>query len=426
MEEPTVTHDAEATYHPTSNPPATIAEPTLVKDREQTVDVIRGLALLGILAMNIIAFAFPSEAYQDPMGAGITPWTGPFEGANAASWWSVHLLADQKMMGLFSMLFGAGVVLMDRGRPEGFAGVYYRRMGFLFVVGLIHAFGIWFGDILLSYSLCGLLLYPARRLSTGWLFALGTAVFTMGLIVSLGLGALMQMAPPEEMAKGMPTPEAIATSVEEVRSGWGGSLKYNLKNALFLQFGLFFIWTLWRGLGLMLIGMALMKLGFFAGRWSVRAYALTAVLGYGLGYAIIVPAAMRLVEVKFGLVALFSFPGQANYVGSVGVALAHASVLMLVVKAGAFRFLTDRLAAVGRMAFTNYLATSVVMTFCFYGWGLGLFAKFERAEVYWFVLGMWALMLLWSPFWLSRFRMGPLEWFWRSTTHLEWQAMRRA
>lgn len=75
------------------------------------------------------------------------------------------------------------------------------------------------------------------------------------------------------------------------------------------------------------------------------------------------------------------------------------------------------------MAFSNYLATSLMMTFCFYGWGLGLFAKFERAEVYLFVLGAWTLILIWSPLWLSRFRMGPLEWLWRSATHLQWQPL---
>lgn len=410
--------------------PTQAADPTpapapALLDREHTVDVIRGFALLGILAMNIIAFAFPSEAYQDPMGPGITPWTGPFEGANAVSWWAVHLLADQKMMGLFSMLFGAGVVLMDRGRPEGFAGLYYRRLAFLWVVGLIHAFGVWFGDILMSYAMCGLLLYPMRRLRPIWLFVAGGAIFTMGLLVSLGLGVLMQMAPPGEIEKGMPTPEMIAASVEQVRSGWVGSWIYNAKNAVFLQFVLFFIWTLWRGLGLMLIGMALMKLGFFAGRWSTGAYLRTALIGLVVGFAMIIPAAHSLIETKFGLLGMFSLPGQANYVGSVGISLAHASVLMLLVKFGTFRFLTDHLAAVGRMAFTNYLATSLMMTFCFYGWGLGLFARFERAEVYLFVLGAWTLILLWSPLWLSRFRMGPLEWLWRSATYMQWQALRR-
>jgi uncharacterized protein len=253
----------------------------------------------------------------------------------------------------------------------------------------------------------------------------GVFVLLFGMGVAVGMGQLMQMMPAEQRAAMAPTAEKYVEMIEQVRSGAMGSFIYNAMIAAQAQtFGLV-LWTFWRALGLMLIGMGLMKTGFFSGRWSGRAYGFTALLGYAFGFGLIIPIGIAMVHDGHENMAIFTPRAQSNYAGSVGVALGHASVLILIVKAGALRLVTDRLAAVGRMAFTNYLATSVVMTFCFYGWGLGLFAKFERAEVYWFVLGMWTLILLWSPLWLKSFRMGPLEWLWRSATHLEWQRLRR-
>lgn len=405
-------------------PTPTLSAPALPLLRETTIDVVRGFALLGILAMNIIAFAYPASSYEHPTTEGSEPYIGPFTGANLAAWWATHVLADLKMMALFSMLFGAGVVLMARSRPEGFAGVYYRRLAFLGAVGFVHAFGIWFGDILLSYAIAGLLLYPVRKFSARALIMAGVAVLLFGIGLSLGAGRLISMMPQEQRATMIPTPEMYAEMVREVRSGGVGSLIYNATMAISAQIMGLVFWTYWRALGLMLLGMGLMKTGFFSGLWPKRAYAVTALLGYGLGLGLIIPIGIALVRDGHEHLAFFSIRGQANYIGSVGVALAHASVLILLIRSGMVRALTARLAAVGHMAFTNYLATSLMMTFCFYGWGLGLFATFQRAEVYWFVIGAWTLILLWSPLWLARFRMGPMEWLWRSFTHLSWQPFR--
>jgi uncharacterized protein len=408
-----------------ANTAAEVSTPALARGRETTVDVVRGFALLGILAMNIIAFAYPGNSYENPTAPGSEPYIGTFEGANRAAWWITHVAVDLKMMALFSMLFGGGVVLMSHGRSGGFAGLYYRRLAFLGAVGFVHAFAIWFGDILLSYAIAGLLLYPLRNFSPRVLIPAGMGVLMFGIALAVGMGKLMEFMPEEQRAAMEPTAEKYVQVIDQVRSGAVGSLIYNATTALSAQiFGLV-LWTYWRALGLMLIGMGLMKTGFFTGRWSTRAYAVTAAVGYACGLVLIIPIGMMIERDGHGSMTFFTPRAQANYVGSVGVALGHASLLILIVKAGALRFVTDRLAAVGRMAFTNYLATSVVMTFCFYGWGLGLFAKFERAEVYWFVLGMWTLILIWSPLWLAWFRMGPLEWLWRSATHLAWQPMRR-
>ncbi len=436
-----------------TNPPS----PALGSSRHDSVDVLRGVALLGILVMNISAFALPSASYTNPLMPGAAPFAGPFEGANKIAWFLCHLLAEQKMMAIFSMLFGAGLALMgerrtdEHGRPVPFAALYYRRLAFLFAVGFVHAFAIWYGDILMSYALCGLVLYPLRRLRPVWLLTIGLAVFLVAVVIGIGFGAVMGVFEraaaeaqaardagqtltneQEQVLKGWTDAQAnmnpdvatITQTVDGVRSGVLGSLRYNLENAVFLQIFLFPIWTLWRGLGLMLIGMGLMKLGMFSATWSTRSYAIIALLGYSIGMPVIVLGAGWLIDRNFAISAVFGFEGQINYIFSLPVALAHASVVMLACRFGIARPLQHALAAAGRMALTNYLLTSVLMMACFSGWGLGLFARFERAEMYWFVLGVWIVLLVWSPLWLARFKFGPMEWLWRSWTYARWQPLR--
>ena len=141
--------------------------PVAESQRVAAVDVLRGFALLGILAMNIITFALPVDAYVNPMNEHVNRFAGEFRGANRATWLAQHVFFDQKMMSIFSMLFGAGLVLMGgRAGAVGtvsFAGVYYRRLLWLFLIGMAHAYLLWYGDILVTYAICGLLLYPLRN-----------------------------------------------------------------------------------------------------------------------------------------------------------------------------------------------------------------------------------------------------------------------
>lgn len=401
-------------------PPAAL--PAL--DREHSVDCLRGFALLGILAMNIVAFAYPAEAYQSPRIEALRPYVGEFQGLNAAIWWASYLLFDLKMMTTFSMLFGAGVVLLGRNRPA-FAGLYYRRLAFLFAVGVLHAFVVWFGDILMSYALCGLILYPLRNQRPAGLILVGLGLVAVPVLIFYDLGLLMSAAPASMRAELTPPASKFAEDIAAVRSGAAGALRYNALTALMLQTVFFAMMTAWRVSGLMLIGMALMRLGFFSARWSPRAYAAVAAAGYAAGFAIIIPGGLGAAADGAGMEHMFTLEGLANYIGSPLVALAHAAMVMLAVRAGTFPAAAARLAAVGRMAFSNYLATSLLMTFSFYGWGLGLFARVERPAAYLFVLAVWALQLLWSPWWLARFHFGPLEWLWRTATYLAAPPMRR-
>lgn len=442
---------------------ATLA-PVSTVARVGSVDVLRGVAVLGILAMNIISFGLPMSAYVNPASEGLAEFAGKYEGLNRLSWWVSLLLFDQKMMALFSMLFGAGLVLMDgrnatRSAPEtppgrkkaGFAGIYYRRLLWLFAIGMVHAYLIWFGDILVAYALCGLLLYPLRKVRPAVLIPVGAAVLMFALVISSAFGGVLSMMsakiPPieakleagepitpseqamldgfrEQMGEADPTPEQARAEVEKMRGSVGEVLSANAGHAVFMQTLLFVTWAFWRALGLMLIGMGLMKLGVFAGERSTRFYATLAGVGYGVGLPLVAAGGFFLERSGFDLATMYLYAGHFNYTGSVLVALGHLAVVMLVVRAGVLRPVTARLAAVGRIPLTNYLTQSLLCTTLFFGWGLGMFGRFERAELWLVVAGVWTLQLLWSPWWVARFRFGPAEWLWRTVAYWKLQPWR--
>jgi len=174
----------------------------------------------------------------------------------------------------------------------------------------------------------------------------------------------------------------------------------------------------------MLVGMSLAKLGFWSARFSTRTYITVALCGYGIGLPIVALGGMLMHARYDDLGFTLGVGGQFNYCASVLVALAHASVVMLACKHGLLRVVTARLAAVGRMAFSNYLAQTVLCAVLFFGFGLGYFGSLERAQLWIVVLAVWAIELVWSPLWLARYRFGPAEWLWRSATYGRWQGMR--
>jgi uncharacterized protein len=425
-------------------------------ERVGSVDVLRGVAVLGILMMNITAFGLPSAAYVNPMMEALEPHVGAFEGLTKGVWMGIHLLFDLKMMTIFSMLFGAGLVLQgerfEASGRGGFAGVYYRRLLWLFVIGMAHAYFIWYGDILVAYALCGLLLYPLRKLRAGWLISLGVVVTLAALPIWTGLGFALQFlkssaaeaqaildrggtlnAEQQGMLDGWrdaqadmnPTSEMLSQEIAAMRGSWLESFRQNAKQSLFMQTFLFGLMTLWRGLGAMLIGMGLMKLGVFAAARSMRFYGVLAALGYGLGLPIVWYGGGQLIANRFDMVYIYKMGWHFNYVGSLLVALGHVAAVMLIVKVGAMTWVTSRLAAVGRMPLTNYLSQSILCTFVFWGWGLGLYAKVAPPMMVLVVLGVWVMQLVWSPWWMARYRFGPAEWAWRSLTYWKQQPMAR-
>jgi uncharacterized protein len=400
--------------------------PVQASERIETLDVLRGFALLGILAMNIRAMAAPFSAYMYPYALF------DYTGWSRAAYIFTSVVFDLKMMGLFSMLFGAGVLLYaakptESGKPP--RGLWFRRMFWLLVIGLVHAYLIWDGDILVPYALTGiLLLWWVRRLPAKGLLVAAIVFLVIGAFLSIGHGVAFSSMPEADRAKElemwMPTRQQAQ---EQLAKMHGNYFEVVAGRALFvfmaqtMYFPLFF---LWRVGGMMMLGMALYKFGFLDGRRPVRDYVTFAATFLPVGlffgwWGTVVLENMR-----------FSMPARTvadvwNYTGSVLVSIGYAAVLILIVKAGVLGALRRALAAVGQMAFSNYLFQSIVASILFLGWGIGLAGRLDYAEQLVVVAAIWAFQLAVSPIWLRHYRFGPAEWLWRSLTYWKRQPMRR-
>lgn len=402
-------------------------------DRHMSIDTLRGVASLGILVMNIVAFGLPPDSYLSPMEPAAAGYAGPFSGANAAFWWIQHLFFDQKMMSIFSMLFGAGLIVLDTrhrsrsGAAASLAAIYYRRISFLLLLGLLHAFILWYGDILTSYALCGLGLYPMRRLRPGVQIAIASVLLCIGTALMVGMGALMSLAPvaANGASEWAPTVERVDAQVAAFRGTFAQNIAATVENAIVLQTLMFIIWTSWRAGAMMLLGMALMQTGFFSAQWSAAAYRRTVLISLLVGMPLTVASGLMSVRHGFNMAHMFLVDMPLNQFGSTAIAIGYCALIMLLHQSGALAGLRTRLAAVGQIGLTSYLAQTLLCTTIFYGRGLGYFGHFERAELVFFVLGVWAVLLVACPWWVARFRYGPVEWLWRSVTYLSVPPIRR-
>lgn len=384
---------------------------------------------MGILFLNILSFALPEAAYISPRAYGLD---GP---ADRFAYYAVLILFDGKMRGLFSFLFGASLLLVvDRAEASGRdpAGVHYARMFWLFVLGLAHAALLWRGDILAHYALVGSVAFAFRHLSVGRLLTFGIAcaavdALLMGsiplsyLAMQAGTGAdAAQGLRDFQNAFGVPAPAIIARELALYRGGYAGILADNLAeigknlgNTLIIGF---------ETLAYMLFGMAALRSGMLDGRWPRRRLWRWAVGGMGLGLIGYGMIAVWIASRNLDLLAIVAGPiALATPFRTIMIPGWAATILLLAAANGPT---ARRFAAAGRMALSNYLATSIVMCFLFYGWGLGQFGQWSRASLYLPVFAMCAAMLLWSPWWLARYRYGPFEWLWRSLARRQWQPMR--
>lgn len=392
------------------------------------LDVLRGLAVMGIVLMNIVGFAMPEAAYINPHAWGGTSF------ADIAAWTASFILIDGKMRAVFSMLFGASALLViDRAELAGRNGLHEQmiRCGWLLAIGLAHFLLLWWGDILMLYAIVGLAIIPFAGREpldlVKWAFLAFGAYFLIVAIMVLQAYAFRHAAgQPDASAETVSAfahyagalggdAAAIARDIALHRSGFGAIFADSLKElpthvftgALFFGPDTF---------GFMLLGMAMLKGGFFTGTWPAEHYLRTArhCLLIGLlpmialgGWAIL--SDFEAVT-TFGVTMAWSFPFR------VPLAVGYAALGMWMVQRLRHAGIVERIAAAGRASLSNYLGTSLLMTALFYGWGLGLFGHVSRAPLYLFALPVWALMLLWSKPWLDRFAYGPVEWLWRSLT----------
>lgn len=392
------------------------AAPTVEGERIESLDVVRGFALGGVLLMNMQAFAGVFAVYMNPTAAG------GLSGIDRWLWNVNHVLADQRFITIFSMLFGAGVLLFTRRLEERTgrsAGVHYRRMLWLAVFGAAHAYLLWFGDILLPYALAGLLLWPCRRLRPGLQALLGATLVVATLTLHLGMESYLEGAPPDEVAELAESWSPSPARVAEIETAYrGGFLEQQVERVREARsFHALLPFFLWRLLGFMLIGMALLKSGFLLARRPYGTYLALGVVGVLGGAALSAAGIARREAHDWELGDSMGIGGLYHDVGAAFGAFGWLSLVLAACAAGALPAARRRLAAVGRMAFTNYLMQTAICTSIFYGHGLGLYGSVGRVGQLALTIGIFALQLVWSPLWLERFSMGPLEWLWRTLTY---------
>ena len=400
--------------------------PVSSTQRLETLDVLRGFALLGILTMNIRAMAAPMSAYMYPYALF------DYEGPSRLAYLFTTVASDLKMMGLFSMLFGAGVLLYANKRTESGQpprALWFRRMFVLLAIGLVHAYFIWAGDILVPYALCGLLLLWWMRARTArTLLVAAVVMLAIGAAMAVGhwlaWGSMDEADRAAELELMMPTREQARGHTDLMLGAYTRFVAGSAAGTFMFETMFFLLFFFWRCGGMMLLGMSLYKSGFLDGRLPSSTYARVALIATPVGLALAFIGALELERVAYAM------PTRAavdlwNYAGAVSASVGYAAALIWIVKRGMLAGLRRRLAAVGQMALTNYLFHSMTASVLFLGWGFGLAGRFDYATQLLVVLAIWIVQLIVSPIWLQRFRFGPAEWLWRTLTYGRVQPMRQ-
>jgi uncharacterized protein len=339
---------------------------------------------------------------------------------------------DLKMMGLFSMLFGAGVMLYANKRTESGEpprALWFRRMLVLLGIGLLHAYLLWPGDILVPYALCGLvLLWWMRNRSARTLLVSAIAMLTIGAALAvghwLGWSSMSEADRAAELELMMPTREQAYGHVDLMLGSYARFVAASAPATFMFETMFFVLFFLWRCGGMMLLGMSLYRSGFLDGRLPSSAYARVALVATPLGLALAFVGALE--QERFA----YAMPIRAvidlwNYIGAVFASIGYAAVIIWIVKRRKMAAVRRRLAAVGQMALSNYLFHSLTASVLFFGWGFGLAGRFDYAAQLLIVVAIWSVQLIVSPIWLQNFRYGPAEWLWRSLTYGRVQPMRQ-
>lgn len=398
--------------------------PVREKDRIHNLDMLRGFAILGILAVNAMAFAWPVELMMAE-----APPPGELTRADMIGLWVTDVFFSDKMRTLFTMLFGVSVFLVGGERSDEVRGkVLIRRLLWLGLFGALHGALLWYGDILLHYAYCGLLMmlmrsWTARRL----LWVGGLVTLLWGVVATLGMWGMANMPAEfaEQMEAGRPsaTPESIAAAVEIYRSGWPAGLVENLKAwGVFQLMASPFLIPI--TVPLMMVGLGLFKSGYLAGRAPMWAYLLVLLAG-GANLAVFALWAWQKTTAGEGADPTDGLAAAAGGMAPL-ITLFYATLLILMVRFG-LKPLTRMFVPVGRMAFTNYLTQTLIMVTLYYApWGLMWFGTHSPVEMWQVVGAVWVAQLIWSPLWLSAFQMGPLEWVWRCLTYGRMVPLRKA
>ncbi|HXB41928.1 MAG TPA: DUF418 domain-containing protein [Bacteroidia bacterium] len=417
----------------------------LTKNRIETLDVLRGVALLGILVMNVPGFSVP-RLYTDTMVR--------YEGAhtlNYYTWVFDYVFLNGKMRFLFSMLFGAGIILFTSKKETDnlkVADAYFRRMLWLLVFALFTTYILLASTgILYEYALCGMLLFVFRNTRVRWLLVMAAICFTIYSVKS-GMGFLDTKEKREVcneakklVAQGKPItkeqqaaidfwkngrlPERsklknkYSADVKLVNSGYFAIFEENA-NVFNEVFSSGFYSTFWETFGSIALGMGLFKLGVLSGDLRRKTYLLMASLGLGAGLPFTYYLSQVLVKGQLDTTGEYFDTRwfsvfHMEQIPRVLCALGYIGLILWIYQMGWFKKVMHLFASLGRMAFTNYLMQNILCVIFFFGFGM--FAKIEYYQLHYVVLVIWVIQLIFSLTWLHFYKMGPFEWIWRRLTY---------
>ncbi len=385
--------------------------------RHDSLDLIRGIAILGILVVNIWAFSMPFAAYSNPMAFG------DFEGWNRIVWQISAVVVQEKFITMFSILFGAGVALFvdhARAREDRVGARHYRRMAALLLIGMIHAYLIWSGDVLVLYAILGMVLYPFLKLSQRTILITLIVCLLLSILMFLGLGAALSMMPDDEKAKALsnwaPSAETLRSQVEQMRGSWLEQMPFRASLTAQMQSMMLFFFSV-RLLAQMLIGVWLYRSGWLTGARSRTHYVVVALVALSVGLFMSYVSTQENLANQFTMDSVMGSAGLYNNIGSLIAAFGYMALFIAWTQSQRLTTLKQWLQNTGRMAFTSYLATSILCTLLFNGHGLGYFGQFDRVQQFFTVLAVWFILIGFAQVWLSRNAQGPLEKLWRWATY---------
>ncbi len=419
------------------------AAPVAQKERIIILDSLRGIAILGILLMNIAGMGLPF--YSDPTVLDE-------KGINHTSWYFMTWFADGTQRALFSILFGGGIILFVTNQEKKVSGlqpadVFFRRQLWLLIFGLINIYILlWSGDILFDYACYGMLMFVFRNWTPKKLLigagvcmllmvarenknlyqdkkmiyrgekiaGMDTSVNKLSVLQKEDLGAMTDF---KERASLEKKKERAQKAITKMRSDYRWVYEYRTTRYLD-NFITYFYFSIWDVLQFMFLGMAFFKNGILLGKAKTRVYLWMCLIGLGVGLTLSYLRTQNFIDQHYNWFdysrhVTFEFYNLDRTFRALGI----FAGIMLLYKSGFLKWFFDWMRPAGQMAFTNYLMQSIIGTLIFTGIGFGLFGQLERHQLYIMVLAIWIFQIIFSIIWLKYFRFGPFEWAWRSLTY---------
>ena len=425
-------------------------KPTSNTQRISSMDTIRGIALLGILLMNITGFGLYKAYFDATNNGGATGW-------NLNVWWMNMLFFEGTMRGMFSMLFGAGILLFTSRSIESNQGIavtdlFFRRLMWMVLFGVIHCYLLlWDGEILYAYGIVGMFAFSFRHLSPkklilglALMLAFDTALtvkeyYSTNELYSTSIAANLKKTKGDSLTiaekkaiskwedkvkESKASPQQLKDEMTARSKGYWSIVMHKAPENMLAETVFLYRYNFWDTLAMMLFGMAFFKNGILKASKSNRFYLIMALVGYGIGISINYYEASLITANNFSIVSI-SKSFLTYQFGRIPTTCGHIAMIMLFVKSGILPFLQRAFAAVGQMAFSNYITHSIICNIIFLGYGFSMYGKLQRYELYYIVISIWIFQLIFSPIWLKYFRFGPLEWMWRSLTYWKIQPFKK-